>query len=171
MLLIWIFGLPLISFSTDETILGYDNGLLTQTLQAGNIFFSTWICVIASILLVLCWFRASITTSDWLLLGVASLAVFASSLIYFTEDTTTKGEDGALVTSPKCTNPTDLFESSCQKVTIAFFLGLVSCIISFIMAALYCLHPKWHLLIVTPLFIMWGVAVAYITFSTAVGAS
>jgi hypothetical protein len=166
-----MFGLPLISFSSEETILGYDDGLLTQTLQRGNIFFSTWICLIVSVLLVLCWFRASIITSDWVLLGVASAALFISSLIYFSEDITTEGEDGSLVTSPQCTNPTEIVASSCQKVTIAFLLGLISCIISFIMAALYCLGPKWHLLIITPLFVLWGVAVAYITFSTAAGAS
>jgi hypothetical protein len=163
--------LPLISFSSDETILGYDEGFLTQTLEKANIFFSTWMCVIVSVILVTSWFRASITTSDWVLLGVVSLALLGSSVVFFKENVTIFTEDGTVITVPKCAHPTDLIETSCKRVTLGFYLGLCSSVISFIMVPLYRLDPSWHLMASTALLITWSVGVAYITFSTGAGAA
>jgi len=164
-LCISLVSLPVIAVSVDSTVLGQlpeDQALN----NASNIFFSTWFLVITSILLVTSWFQATVTTSDWVLFATMSFALMASSLLYFQETETVIAEDGVEIQVPKCVNSTNLLKTSCARVTLGFYLGVVSGVIALIMTPLhrFGLGPIWHVIAGIPFTCAWGFAVAYISF-------
>jgi hypothetical protein len=114
-------------------------------------------------------FRASVVTQDWVLLATFSFALMASSVIYFRSDQYAISEDGTQVLLPPCSNKTSIKETTCKKATLGFYLGLWSGIISLLMIPMYRFGPILHFVVSMPLLILWGVAVAFITFNAKIG--
>jgi hypothetical protein len=163
--LTWLTAIPFLSQVADFAILGHHGGGNTAT-NGANLVFSTWISVIVVLLLCTNLFHASIITSDWVLLAACSFALMASSIVFFTTNSPTDEDDAVRpATVPDCTDFAHIKDSTCKGSTLSFYLGLFSGVVSLIMVPLYKCGPLLHLLVVTPLVVLWGVAVAYITFS------
>lgn len=170
----WATAIPILSYSVDAEILGYESGFSSEAKRDANLFSSTWISVIVVILLITNIFRASVVTSDWVLLATFSFALMGSSLVYFnTQNPDFEfGKNGNLDASvPQCSAFTQLQNSTCRKTTIAFYLGIFSGLASMVMAVLFRCGPLLHCIMACILVIFWSVAVAYITFARTEGAA
>jgi hypothetical protein len=166
--LTWLMAVPIFSRVANFAILGFKNDDNTEATNEANIFFSTWISVIVVLLLCTSLFHASIVTSDWVLVAAFSFALMASSIVTFNSNTSTDVDDaGHQMMIPQCTEYELMKDSTCKGSTLSFYLGLISGVVSLLMVPLYKCGPWLHFLVSLPLVVLWGVAVAYITFSAA----
>lgn len=114
--------------------------------------------MITAILLVTNIFKASLVTTDWLLLATASAALLVPSaeFIYRRDDI-----NGTSIQS--CDPKTS---STCKNYFLAFYLAIISLGISLLMALLFRfrLGPIFHVIVSVPLVIAWGSGVPIVTF-------
>jgi hypothetical protein len=153
---IWIAALPLISKNFDDSIINYDDRQ-SSTLDTANLYFSTWISLIISILLVTNWFQCSISTSDWVLLATASFALMASAISFVRGSSEIETEEGIIENVPVCSNYLDILATSCKKSTLGFYMGLFFGVVSMIMIPLnQRAGPLCNVVIGAPMIIVWG---------------
>ena len=169
-LAIWAYGAVLFVSSQSSRILGYSSaedqvnlllgGDIQRLADDPNIFFAVWISVVTVILLVTNICKASLITTDWLLLAIASVALLVASAEYiFTQN-------GAAITFTSI-QPCDAEKSNtCRRFFSAFYLAIVSLCLSLLMALLsrFRIWPILHVVFSVPLVIAWGLGVLYITF-------
>jgi hypothetical protein len=165
-LVLWIVGLPVLASFSSETILGYEGVDEETSLTEANLFFSTWLSLFASFLLATSWLDASVTTTDWVFVSVVSIALVGSSISYYrssSPDYVSMGDAFAVVL-----DACDDAGRSCKTVAFAFYLGLLSGMVSVFMIPLHRLGPCWHMVLGAALVCGWGGGVAFVTFSSFV---
>jgi hypothetical protein len=155
-------------FQTDEQkIQILFGGEAERVVDDPNVFLGVVASIIAAILLITNRCRASLTTTDWVLLAASSGALLITSTGYLKISKSDLGvsvadnDDASLATI--CSGDPSL--PFCKRIAFANYLGIATAIISAIMAFLYKAGPVWHLIVSIPLVFLWGYGIPYVTFS------
>lgn len=135
--------LPVVTRKTTDIELGYEE-LNGPSSNQANVFFSCtfkkrfscipappslnlihvcfpgWMAVVTMLLLTTNWFRASFATQDWVLLGVFSIAIFATSIVFLDGSQEMTNIDGNTVDFYGC-DESDAYE--CSEIKFAVYGG------------------------------------------------
>jgi len=157
--------LHLLGYQTiEQTIHFYFDGEAKKSVDDPNIFFGVFVSIITTILLSTNRCRASLTTTDWLLLSALSGAL----LLILMDHLNRSESDGVIDDDTEnvllnCN--TDSPPIYCQKIKFSYYLGITTLAVSLIMAFLCKVlckaGPVLHLIVSVPLFIIWGFGIPY----------
>jgi len=164
-LIIWVAGTIIFLDKTHTYILGYQTNEQKIHFYFGveaeksdndpNVFFGVLVSIITTILLSTNRCRASLTTTDWLLLSALSGAL----LLQLTDYLSRSESDGAIdddIEDISLNCRKDSLPIYCQKIIFSYYLGITTLAVSLIMAFLCKAGPVWHLVVSVPLFIIWA---------------
>lgn len=159
----WIIGLPMIFHTEQGSLLIVDGGV--RAMSNANLFFGAWSSFLIGLLLVATWFKASASVRDWILLTALSVALAASSILFWIETAAVYygDDDDAFTVSRACTV---LDTYSCQRILFGTCLGVASGVLSIAMIVMHKAPPLAHLLVGSILLVCWCCGVALITFRT-----
>jgi hypothetical protein len=148
-----------------------------------NLYFFSLCCLITSILLIASWFQenvhsgASLTTTQWILLGSMSFFVMISGIAFretagssfvATEDTSFSSNKNTTATIiPLC----DTENYNCDRVNLAVILGAISAAVACFVIPWKAANLKCQGDISAMLFTAWLVSIWYLTFDSGPGTS
>lgn len=174
----WVAGTILFLDKTTPHLLGYQTNEqkihfylgeeAKKSVDDPNIFFGVLVSIITTILLSTNRCRASLTTTDWLLLSALSCAL----LLILMKTVNRSESDGVInddIEDLSLICGTDSPPIYCQKIKFSYYLGITTLAVSLIMAFLCKVlckaGPVLHLIVSVPLFIIWGFGIPYNGFS------
>ena len=160
-----IFG----SQTDEQKIQSLFGGEAERVIDDPNVFFGVVASIIAAILLITNRCRASLTTTDWVLLAASSGALLITSTGYLKISRSDLGvsviDDDEASLAIICSGDPSL--PSCKRIAFANYLGIATLISASIMAFLRKAGPVWHLIVSIPLSLLWGYGIPYVTFSNS----
>lgn len=119
----WAFGMRFIFSAAYRRYDLSNETISTVEKEDPNVFFSTWACLVISLVLIARWLKLSVISTDWFLLSCFSFALMGTSLIHYHETITISNGDGSEVEVRKCQirDVTD-----CDRVQASAWFGLAS---------------------------------------------
>jgi hypothetical protein len=152
------------TLTADYQVNGNDSNLVKVD-GGSNVFFSSYGCMLVSLLLTTNWFGARQTTTYWVMLSGFSFTLMASSLFHLRY--TDSGDNGSASDVQKCS--VEGGADYCNRVHFAAVLGATSTGISLVMALLYKAPVAFHLAAGLGIFAAWCAGVVFITFGDGPG--
>jgi hypothetical protein len=154
-------------FQTDEQkIQSLFGGEAERVIDDPNVFLGVVASIIAAILLITNRCRASLTTTDWVLLAASSGALLITLTGYLKTSksdlcvSVVDDDDASLAAF--CSGDPSL--SLCKRIAYANYLSIATLAVSTIMAFMAFLckaGPVWHLIVSIPLVFLWGYGIPF----------
>jgi hypothetical protein len=157
-----------LGYQTDEQkIQSLFGGEAERVIDDPNVFFGVVVSIITAILLTTNRCRASLTTTDWVLLAASSGTLLITSTGYLKISESDLGitvvDDADVSLATTCSGDHSL--PFCIRIAFANYLGIATIAVSTIMAFLCKARPIWHLIVSIPLVLLWGYGIPYVTLS------
>jgi hypothetical protein len=137
-----------------------------RSLGNSNVAFSAWGAFIISLLLLSSWWKASVTSTDWMLLSAFSFALMVSSFSDYRATVDLPSDDGRYTETKLCTI---VASYSCSRIILGQYLGMVSGIISLLMIPMTRVSIIYHIPVSVALLIAWAVGVSQIAYGSGHG--